>query len=179
MPDSGILYYIMGPSGAGKDTLLREVRRRNPDGVVFSHRYITRSRNAGREAHVPLAFEEFRMRRDHGLFALDWEAHNTMYGLGLEIDCWLEKGLSVVANGSRGALDRALERYPGLLAVYIQVQPAILRERLLKRGRETPEQIEYRLTRNHLYPPQHPGARIIDNSGSLQHSVEALLRLFS
>lgn len=177
MSKNGILYYIMGPSGAGKDTLLDAVRREKPEGVIFSHRYITRSRDTGREAHVPLSAEEFALRRDFGLFALAWEAHGTWYGIGLEIDCWLDKGLSVVVNGSRAALDQAQERYPGLEAVYVRADPDLLRRRLLQRGYETREQIENRLARNSDYPPPRTRLTIIDNSGALKQSVERMLDL--
>ena len=177
MSKNGILYYIMGPSGAGKDTLLDAVRREKPEGVIFSHRYITRSRDTGREAHVPLSAEEFALRRDFGLFALAWEAHGTWYCIGLEIDCWLDKGLSVVVNGSRAALDQAQERYPGLEAVYVRADPDLLRRRLLQRGYETREQIENRLARNSDYPPPRTRLTIIDNSGALKQSVERMLDL--
>src|SRR5690349_12136372 len=69
------LVYVMGPSGAGKDTLLRYAREQlASEPVAFAHRYITRPATAGDENHVALSVPEFRARKQHGLFAMDWEA---------------------------------------------------------------------------------------------------------
>ncbi|GAL20638.1 ATP-binding protein PhnN [Vibrio maritimus] len=38
----GKLYYIVGPSGAGKDTLIDAIRAEFPEDIIVAHRYITR-----------------------------------------------------------------------------------------------------------------------------------------
>ena len=53
----------------------------------------------------------------------------------------------------------------------------VLRERLLTRGRETPEQIEARLARNALFSGELDDYIRLDNSASLERSVERLLQL--
>jgi len=49
--EQGRLWYVMGPSAAGKDSVLAYVRQQLPAaaGVVFAHRYITRAADAGGE----------------------------------------------------------------------------------------------------------------------------------
>jgi ribose 1,5-bisphosphokinase len=89
---NGRLIYVMGPSGAGKDSLLDFARNRlQAEPILFAHRYITRPSGNG-EAHVELSVEEFEARSTLGLFALEWSSHGLRYGIGIELDAWLERG---------------------------------------------------------------------------------------
>ncbi|HEY3597757.1 MAG TPA: phosphonate metabolism protein/1,5-bisphosphokinase (PRPP-forming) PhnN, partial [Paraburkholderia sp.] len=82
----GRLIYVMGPSGAGKDTLLHFARDHVAGApVVFAHRYITRSTGSG-ENHIALSIDEFEARSALGLFALEWSSHALRYGIGIELD---------------------------------------------------------------------------------------------
>ena len=173
------LIYIMGPSGSGKDSLMGEARLRlaAEAPVVFAHRYITRPADAGGENHVALTRPEFQLRLSRGLFVLSWESHGLAYGVGREIDIWMEAGLSVVVNGSRGALPAALKAYPELLPVLIDVPEQILRERLGARGREDSGEIEARLERARLSVLETPGLVRFDNSGPLAERGQALAEL--
>jgi ribose 1,5-bisphosphokinase len=180
---TGRIVYVMGPSGAGKDTLLEFARPRlSGSRVVFAHRYITRPANAGGENHVQLSHEEFALRADCGLFALQWSSHGLRYGIGIEIEAWMARGLNVVVNGSRGYLARAAERYPGLKAVHIDARAEILAARLAARGRETVEEVRARLARKvPLALPAHlnPELTEIDNSGALEQAGYALVDTLS
>jgi ribose 1,5-bisphosphokinase len=179
----GRIVYVMGPSGAGKDTLLEFARTRlSGSRVVFAHRYITRPAAAGGENHVQLSHEEFALRADGGLFALQWSSHGLRYGIGIEIEAWMARGFSVVVNGSRGYLARAAERYPGLKAVHIDARAEVLAARLAARGRETIEEVRARLARKvQLALPAHLDLELteIDNSGALEHAGHALVDTLS
>ena len=65
----GSLVYVMGPSGAGKDSVLGRARVLLPPKapVVFAHRYITRPADIGGENHVAVTRAEFAMRRAYGV----------------------------------------------------------------------------------------------------------------
>lgn len=173
------LIYIMGPSGSGKDSLMADARLRiaAEAPVIFAHRYITRPADAGGENHVALSRDEFELRLSRSLFALSWESHGFAYGIGREIDIWMEAGLSVIVNGSRGALSAALKAYPELLPVQIDVPEYILRERLAARGREDAGEIEARLARARLSVIETPGLVRFDNSGPLTERGRALADL--
>ena len=82
------LYYIIGASGVGKDSLMNYARERINGGaaILFAHRYITRPAKEGNENHVYISPEEFTSRKEGGLFALDWESHGQYYGIGMEIE---------------------------------------------------------------------------------------------
>src|SRR5580700_316327 len=144
------LYYIVGASGVGKDSLMEYARLRINGSmpVLFAHRYITRPPKEGNENHVFVSPEEFRLRRDKGLFALHWISHGLYYGIGKEIDSWMESGFHVVVNGSRQYLPVAIERYPRLTTIVIEADPEIIRHRLESRGRETTGDIEKRIQHN-------------------------------
>jgi len=146
---NGTLVYVMGASGAGKDSLLQYARQQldGHPGVVFAHRYITRPPEAAGENHVALSLAEFQLRLAKGLFVLNWESHHLCYGIGIEVRTWLNAGLTVVVNGSREYLPEARRRIPGLCPVLIEVDRNILRDRLVKRGRETEAAIDERLQR--------------------------------
>lgn len=146
---SGVLLYVIGASGSGKDSLMSHARFKlaQDANVVFAHRYITRPADAGGENHVALSEDEFESRVMQKLFPLHWHSHGLRYGIGCELNHWLAKGLTVVLNGSRAYLHEASRRYPELVPVLIEVSPAVLRERLQGRGRESAEDIESRLRR--------------------------------
>jgi ribose 1,5-bisphosphokinase len=162
------LIYLMGPSGAGKDTLLGFARERLAgSAVMFAHRYITRSSDAAGENHIALTPEEFARRAECGLFALEWHSHQLRYGIGIEIDAWLAAGCTVVVNGSRAYLSDARERYPSLQPVLVDAAPEVRAMRLSSRGRESAEQVRARLVRQPSF--DFPAGEVIkiDNSGLL------------
>lgn len=175
----GRLVYVMGPSGSGKDSVIGYARARHGDlpNIAFAHRYITRPAAAGGENHVELAPAEFLARRNAGCFALSWRSHGNDYGLGREIDGWMEAGLSVVANGSRAHFAIAASRYPDLVPVLVHVEPARLQERLRMRDREDAAGRANRLARVAIDPPDHPSLVVVDNNGLLSAAGEALVRL--
>ena len=149
----GKLIWLMGPSGSGKDSLLAELRQQEPAQLLVAHRYITRAANAGNENHIALSEPEFFTRAGQNLLALSWHANGFYYGVGVEIDLWLHAGFDVVVNGS----------------------PAILRQRLQARGRESETEIAARLERAARYTPY--DCHVLNNDGSLLQSVDTLLTL--
>lgn len=177
---TGHLFYLMGPSGAGKDSLLLAAREPlQARGCRVARRVITRSAEATGEDAQPVSTAEFEELRRSGAFALDWQANGLRYGIPRQIDDWLAAGEDVLVNGSRGYLSEARKRYPQLQAVLLTVSLPVLRERLLARGREPLEEIEARLARNEQFrsAAEQEEALLLDNSGALEHTVQRLLQL--
>lgn len=171
------LFYVMGPSGAGKDSLLHFARQRCADtNVMFAHRYITRPAAAGGEDHVAVSIEAFARLRAAGAFALHWSANGLHYGVGIEVEHWLAAGLDVVLNGSREHLPQASARFARLQPILIEVSPERLGERLRARGRESEPEVRARIERAHrLPPPAHPRLKVIRNDEQLEAAGETLL----
>ncbi|MDH1261793.1 phosphonate metabolism protein/1,5-bisphosphokinase (PRPP-forming) PhnN [Pseudomonas sp. GD03944] len=189
----GRLIYLMGPSGSGKDSLLNAARERlAARGCQIARRVITRSAEAVGEEALAVSLDQFDAQERAGAYAMAWRANGLAYGIPRQIDDWLAAGQDVLVNGSRGYLEVARQRYPHLLPVLLQVDEAVLRQRLLARGRETPEQIEQRLARSRSFTPVGGASAatvaakapatgeflaILDNSGPLENTVAKLLRL--
>ncbi|AYG46057.1 phosphonate metabolism protein/1,5-bisphosphokinase (PRPP-forming) PhnN [Pseudomonas sp. Leaf58] len=176
---TGRLIFLIGPSGAGKDSLIDAARERlAAAGVVIARRVITRSAEAKGEAAHGVTAEQFETLRAQGAFAMYWRANGLAYGIPQQVDQWLAAGRAVLVNGSRAYLAEARQRYPNLLAVQVEVRPEVLRQRLLARGRETTEEIEQRLARNaRLQAVADPTVHVLDNSTTLQAAVTALFAL--
>jgi ribose 1,5-bisphosphokinase len=173
------LFYVIGPSGAGKDALMQAARvALEGQSVLFAHRYITRNNSDASENFVQLSEAEFSMRQQLGLFWLTWQSHQLHYAIGTEVRHWLQSGLTVVVNGSRQALPEVTRicAQDGviLVPVWVHCETSILAQRLRARGRETEAQIQERLERAKAFVPP-VDALVIDNSGALTDSVQQLL----
>ena len=148
---SGRLIYLIGPSGAGKDTLLWEASRRlsHRGNVRFPRRVITRPRDQRgddvRELYEWADEARFRSREMHGDFLVTWRSHGLAYGLPGSIREDLADRRDVVVNGSRGALDRARAAVERIQPVYIWADANTLAQRLRQRGREDEADIERRI----------------------------------
>ena len=175
---TGRLIYVMGPSGAGKDSVIAFARAASdPKRTAFAHRYITRPAVADAENHIALSEAEFIARRDAGWFVLHWKSHGLHYGIGREVDIWLESGRSAVINGSRAYLPEALQRYPDMLPVLVTAPTAIRQARLEARGRASDGSIAARIDRQVELNGSAERIVEIDNSGALDLAGAALLRL--
>jgi ribose 1,5-bisphosphokinase len=178
---TGALVYVMGPSGAGKDSVLGRARAMLSVDlpIAFAHRYITRPVEAGGENHVALSRAEFALRHAHGLFAFHWHAHGNDYGIGHEIHAWRRAGLAVVVSGSREHF-RTMDGIDEATVPVLVTAPAErLKERLQRRGREDPAAAAERLRRGLARDLDVAGAVTITNDGALDEAAEAFVRLLA
>ncbi|CAM3882630.1 phosphonate metabolism protein/1,5-bisphosphokinase (PRPP-forming) PhnN [Paracidovorax anthurii] len=170
------LLYVMGPSGAGKDSVLGWLRARLGEQatVHWARRTITRRADAGGESHEALEAAAFAADAARGAFALSWRAHGLWYGIRVAELAPLERGAWVFVNGSRAHFGEAAARFPGLTGVLVTARPEVLRQRLAARGRESAEQILGRMARPAA--PDRPGTTItIANDGALADAGGRLL----
>ena len=167
---AGIFIAIVGPSGAGKDTLIRlakEAMRGRPAGAetLFVRRVVTRPADADVEDHDTLDEAAFAGAKAAGAFAITWSAHSLSYGLPADVDISIAGGGVVVANVSRAALGEVAERFENLVVVQVTAPRHVLAERLATRGRESREAIMARLARA-ASAADIPGAVVIENAGA-------------
>lgn len=177
----GAFIAVVGPSGAGKDTILSLARRsfRPEEPVRFARRVVTRIAQVEAEDHDCLDPPDFLAAERAGAFCLTWQAHGLSYGLpaGLVADCL--RGRTVVANVSRRALLPAAERFPALHVVEVTAPRPLLVRRIAARGREGAAEIEARLARSVdlQMPSAVRGRHAIDNSGEIEAAVQAFVSL--
>jgi len=127
---------VVGPSGAGKDTLLRLAREElaSEPRLRFARRVVTRPESAA-EAHDTLDEAGFLAALADGAFCLHWQAHGLRYGIPARYAEAARGGALVVANVSRGVVAPARAALPGVTAVEITAPPEVLAARLAQRGR--------------------------------------------
>lgn len=174
MTKAGRIFAVVGPSGAGKDTLIDAVRARLPDLHVV-RRAITRPEALGGEPFEGVSDAEFDQRLATGGFALFWSAHGLRYGIPADVHDRLACGQTVVFNGSRAMIDAARAVFPDITVLLVTASPETLANRLAKRGRETEEEIRARLERATTAHIEGPDVIRIDNDGTLDDAVAALL----
>ncbi len=175
----GVMIVVVGPSGAGKDTLMdyAAARLSHHHRIHFVRRVITRSSDAGGESHDGVTEEEFDRRLKAGDFIVSWEAHGLKYGIPATVNQRLGRGDVVIANGSRSALAHFKAAFPSLKVVNIVAKPEILAVRLESRGRESRDEILRRLQRGSLEVCGNFDVTTIDNSGALEISGKSLADL--
>jgi ribose 1,5-bisphosphokinase len=171
---SGRFIAIVGPSGVGKDSVMQAMAARDPR-IALARRVITRPASAGGENFDGVTVAEFLARRDAGAFALSWEAHGLHYAIPIAVQAQLQAGHDVLANLSRAALLGAKDRFARVAVINLTADRDVLAARLAARGRESDTQIAGRLDRAAAGLPQCIAALHLDNSGTLDRTVQAAL----
>lgn len=173
----GRLVLVVGPSGAGKDTLLRLAQAACADDhdIVFPRRVVTRASSAD-EDNIALSPDEFARARDHGDFAVHWDAHGHSYALPLEINDDIRAGRVVVANVSRTVIAALRGTYANVVVVAITAPPDVLAQRLAARARHSDGNIADRLARSVDDASANADVTIL-NAGSADYHSRHLLRV--
>ena len=171
----GRLILVVGPSGAGKDTLLGRARTAFADDsrIVFLRRVVTREASSS-EDNDEMSPEAFRHARMRGDFAVHWEAHGHCYGLPRAIDDDIGAGRTVVANVSRAVVDGMRRSYADVTVVAVTAPPEVLAERLAARARGSDGRLADRLGR--AAEDAAPDVTIA-NIGDVEHHARELVRV--
>jgi len=144
----GRLVLVVGPSGAGKDTLLGLARAACADdgNVVFPRRVITREASASEE-NEEVSVGTFQAALTRGEYAMHWEAHGHCYALPRAIDDDIRAGRTIVVNVSRTVIGAVRRAYADVVVVSITAPPNVLADRIAMRARSSDGTIEGRLRR--------------------------------
>jgi len=126
----GHLFLIVGPSGAGKDTLIDYVTKRLP--IKRVKRVITRASDEY-EDFTSVSEEVFGKQE----FFITWESYGRKYGipqLGSE---------NYIINVSRDAINEIKKKRPDTIIIELKARPEVLKQRLEARTRgEVKERLE-------------------------------------
>lgn len=173
-PACGAIVVVVGPSGAGKDSVIGYVARHfeGCGDIGFVTRVITRPSDAGGEDHDSVSTEEFESQQAAGGFAVAWQAHGLHYGIPKAALDSVLAGRILIANGSRRALPQFRAVFPKVSVINVTASPEVLAHRLVQRGRESEADILKRLQRKVPDIVEDEDVTTIDNSDLLDHAGE-------
>lgn len=171
----GRLVLVVGPSGAGKDTLIGLARAACADdgAIVFPRRVVTREPSSF-EDNEQVSLDAFRRAQARGEFAVHWEAHGHCYALRRAMDDQLRAGRAVVANVSRTVVEAMRRSYLDVVVVSITAPPEILGQRLAARARGSDGQVADRLRRAVDAATAAPDVTIMNVGNAGDHALELL-----
>jgi ribose 1,5-bisphosphokinase len=172
----GPLVVVVGPSGAGKDTLIVGARARlaGDSTVVFPRRIVTRAASPAEDHHT-ISDRDFAAAAEQDAFAFWWEAHGLKYALPAGIDEDIRAGRIVVCNVSRGIVAALRRRYVRLGVVLVTAPAGVLTTRLAMRGRADDGDFAQRIDR--MAPPDAELSpdHVIENVGDLERATASLV----
>ena len=173
----GRLVLVVGPSGAGKDTLIRLAQAAcgGDCNIVFPRRVVTREATSF-EDNEQVSPETFRQALARGDFAVHWQAHGHCYALPRAINADIAAGRTVVANVSRTVVATMRSTYAAVVVVSVTAPPEILAERLAARARDSDGRIADRLDRAVEGVAAAPDVTII-NVGSVEDHARRLAQI--
>ena len=148
---AGAILVLSGPSGCGKSSLVSEILKEHDD-VYFSISTTTREIREGEKEGVNYHYiskEQFEKEIAEGLF-LEWaKVHDNYYGTSLKaVEKALLEGKLVIFDIDVQGHEIVKEKFDDILTSLFITTPnaGILRERLLKRGTDSKEVIEKRVS---------------------------------
>jgi ribose 1,5-bisphosphokinase len=176
---SGVLVAVVGPSGAGKDALIRHaaLELHRFDDVFFVRRLVTRAPGAF-EDHASISEADFADGLAANRFALAWRAHGHGYAVPLSALTAVRNGAIAVCNLSRGAVDDAARAFGDVVTVLITAPAAVIAARLAERGRESPSAIEARVKRE-TELGDFPATYAIANDGTIAAGGGRLIEIIN
>jgi len=145
----GLLLIISSPSGGGKSTLIKTLVN-DTETIVFSVSVTTRERRNGEEEgkdYFFLSKDEFKKRESEGCFIESAEVFGNYYGTPKDYICSQnEKGFDVILDIDVQGVLQVLDKNIDAVTIFLlPPSPSELKKRLVKRGRDRPEEIEKRL----------------------------------
>jgi ribose 1,5-bisphosphokinase len=175
----GKLVLVVGPSGAGKDTLigLAKARSTGNDRIVFPQRTVTRP-SSSFEDNLVMSPDEFDAALQRQEFALHWRAHGHAYGIPRAIDDELRLGKIVIVNVSRTVVAEARRRYVKVIVALVTAPADVLAQRLAARDRPSDGSVSSRLQRADL-DADFVADVVIDNVGEAESNARRLLEAIS
>jgi ribose 1,5-bisphosphokinase len=173
----GRLILVVGPSGAGKDTLLGLAKAAcaEDSGIVYPRRVITREASSS-EDNEEVSAGTFEAALARNEYAMHWDAHGHRYALSRAIDDDIRAGRTVVANVSRTVISAMRRAYANVTVVSITAPTNVLAERLAMRGRASDGKVELRLHRTVDEATAAPDVTI-NNTSSADYHARQFVRI--
>lgn len=174
MERAGTFVAVVGPSGAGKDSVIRHAQKSfaGDDRLMFVRRTVTRPADPGAEDHDSMSAAEFETAEAAGEFAATWRAHGLAYGIPASALGHVQEGGIAIANCSRSALPAIRDTFGRLTVIHVTAPPEVLARRIAARGREPAAEIEARIRREATGLDAIGEVVTIDNGGELDKACD-------
>ena len=174
---TGIFVAVVGPSGAGKDSIMRVAAAAFAGDytVHFARRIVTRISNSD-EDHDSVSEGEFAALIEAGALALHWKAHGLFYGIPASIHNRLAAGHVVIANTSRAIAPEIKTTFPHSIFIHITAAADVLQQRLTERGREASADQMLRIARSNALEQQFGADIRIENNGELEDAAADFIK---
>ena len=179
----GLLLVVSSPSGAGKTTLCRALRKEHPH-LRFSVSYTTRAPRAG---EVPGADYHFvsDVQFDHMIerqgFA-EWALiHGKRYGTSVQaVQEALDLGHHVLFDIDYQGAESLLRQFPGASCLVYILPPSltVLATRLRSRGTETEDRVQARLKKAKEEISHHGSYKYLVLNDSMEHALRELSAIY-
>jgi ribose 1,5-bisphosphokinase len=168
---------VVGPSGAGKDTLLRAAREHFAavPTLGFARRYITRPPGVDEDNYY-VDEVGFSFLENAAFFVSSWRAHRNCYGVPRHEINQNQGRKTVISSVSRSSIADFERACKTPVTILVTARLEILEKRLLSRGRESTEKVRDRLQRAHK-PLSTNNYISFDNSGELLQSKNNFISL--
>lgn len=179
----GLLVIISAPSGAGKDTVIQRLVRRLDDAVV----YVTATSRKPRPAEIHgthyyfYSPEKFREEIEQGNF-LEWSmVHGEFKGVRRDVlgETLRDHKIVIVKPDPQG-MRKIKSHLPEALTIFIMPPSAdALRDRLIARGTETPEQLAVRLRNAEIEMAAAPEYDyvVVNEDGKIDETAEQIAEI--
>ncbi len=176
-PGKGIFVAVVGPSGAGKDSIMREAAAAFAGDYIvhFARRIVTRISSTD-EDHDSVSEGEFSALIEAGALALHWKANGLSYAIPASIHNRLAAGHVVIANASRAIAAEIKATFPRSVIVHITASEDILQQRLTARGREASADLKLRIARSNALEQEFGADIRIENNGELEDAAAQFIR---
>jgi guanylate kinase len=173
-----LVFVISAPSGTGKTTLVRRVMEQLPN-LQFSISYTTRPPRSNEREGVDYHFVSpaiFQKMVERGDF-LEWaEVLGNRYGTTrVDMKNLESKGLDLILDIDTQGAKRVKESMGDVVLIYV-LPPSMkaLRERLITRGLDSPEMIEFRLANAKKDIEEAPRYHYVIVNEEIEEAVEKL-----
>nr|WP_207707413.1 guanylate kinase [Clostridium tarantellae] len=180
--NKGVLIVISGPSGAGKGTICKALLEKNED-IFISVSATTRNPREGEVDGVNYHFlskEQFLRRVEEDDF-LEWaEVYGNYYGTPKSnVEKLLDEGKNVILEiDIQGALKVKEKAREGVFIFILPPSMEELKQRIIKRGSETPESLMTRFKSAYQeinYVSKYNYAVVNDNVEDAVNKIESVL----
>ena len=189
MPDTNVkaqhplLIVISGPSGVGKDSVIKRLREKDPS-LAFVVTAASRDPRPGEVHGVDYYFfppDEFRQRIESGEFLENAVVYGELKGiLKKEVKKWMDTGRDVVLRVDVQGAATIRQKAPQALMIFLTPEnDQELVRRLTSRNTETPEELRVRIetARQEMARSAEFDYKVVNREGCMEEAVDVILAI--